>query len=148
MQIWILLGLIFLAGAIGGLINALLTDNGFPFPRMEKVERIRIFRPGALGNILIGAIAAVISWGLYGPFSNIPIAGATEPPSQHPIITLSAFVGAILIGIGGARWLTDEADKRILKAAVRIAANKANPDASTEITEATPVEMIEIVSEL
>jgi hypothetical protein len=36
MSIWALLGVVLSAGAIGGAINALMTDNGFRLPRWEK----------------------------------------------------------------------------------------------------------------
>ncbi len=118
MSIWILLFIVLGAGAVGGTINALLSDNGFLLPRTDEYVGRRILRPGFLGNVLVGGIAAVISWGLYGPLAaaaivGAPIAGTTVEPS----LTLSALVGAALVGVAGARWLTNEVDKNLLRAA-------------------------------
>jgi hypothetical protein len=66
MSIWIPLGAILLSGAVGGIINALFTDNGFIMPREEIADNVCILRPGVVGNVLLGSIAAFISWGLYG----------------------------------------------------------------------------------
>jgi hypothetical protein len=45
------------AGAVGGVVNALMSDNGFVLPKTAH----GIIRPGYLGNVLIGAVAAGIS---------------------------------------------------------------------------------------
>jgi len=45
--------LVALMGAIGGVVNALLSDNGFFLPKRLKVDEQEIIRPGFLGNILI-----------------------------------------------------------------------------------------------
>src|SRR4051812_11167068 len=93
MSIWILLLVIALAGAIGGIVNALLTDNGFLLPRTEVSDQIKIVRPGFLGNIIISAVAAAISWGLYGPFNITVVLGPTPANATQlpqPNLTLSA----------------------------------------------------------
>ena len=70
---------IFLAGAVGGAANALMTDNGFIMPKSEDVDgKTTVLRPGYIGNILIGAVGAVVSWGLYGPLSSVLIAGTPK----------------------------------------------------------------------
>lgn len=61
MDMLILLGAIFLAGAVGGVVNALISDNGFVLPQRVASNQSRILRPGFLGNILIGGVAASIS---------------------------------------------------------------------------------------
>lgn len=53
MNPWTCAFLIAIAGGVGGIINALLTDNGFPLPRREA----GIWCPGAISNVLIGAFA-------------------------------------------------------------------------------------------
>ena len=50
---------------LGGIINALVSDNGFVKPSEETAGEVTIIRPGFAGNILLGAVAAFISWGLY-----------------------------------------------------------------------------------
>lgn len=118
---------IFIAGALGGVFNALLADNGWLFPRKVTTERGTIMQPGFIGNILSGAVAAVISWGLYSPIASVPL---TQIPTNS--LTPAAICGAMLVGVAGAHWLTNEVDKRLLKEAVSEAA-KAQP--STELSD-------------
>src|SRR5437867_11790207 len=75
MSMWLLLGLACVAGGIGGLINSFLSGNGFALPRVEKIDGTYVVRPGFFGNIITGALAASISWGLYGPLSGAPLPG-------------------------------------------------------------------------
>src|SRR5581483_5107263 len=110
-SLWLLLALISLAGAVGGLVNGLLDSNGFLLPCMQEVNGLRILRPGFLGNLLIGIVAATLSWGLYGPLSATALFSAQSVSSTF---TLSSLVGAILIGIAGARWINTELDKKLL----------------------------------
>src|SRR3978361_2198112 len=119
---WLLLA-IFAAGAVGGIVNALISDNGFALPRKEPTGQGGgdIIRPGFFGNILVGGVAAAISWGLYGPLATQCIVGCPAPTAgagagPGAAVTLASFVGAMLVGVGGARWLTNEVDKRLLKA--------------------------------
>ena len=115
------------AGAIGGLVNAFMTDNGFALPRVEKSEAGTIVRPGVFGNVGVGAVAAAISWGLYGPFASFVIVGNPDTGQNAPAgigLSLASFVGAILVGIGGAKWLTSQVDNKLLKAAAIGAAGK------------------------
>ncbi len=150
-SMWIMLFFVFLAGAVGGLVNALMTDNGFLRPKMEKVdEKTGIFRPGYLGNALIGAVAAVVSWGLYGPLSPYYIIGTDQALAANALpeavgLTLASLVGAIMIGIGGARWLTSEVDKNLLRAtAAQAAAAKPSAAASKQIAMATPAQALDV----
>ena len=132
MTIWGLLGIVCAAGALGGLINALLTDNGFAIPKRDKVGEISLLRPGVVGNMLISAVAAGISWGLYGPLAgfNILTHPSAEPRQSELTMSLAALVGAVLVGVAGAKWLTNEVDKNLLKAAATKAAS-STPDAAT-----------------
>jgi len=116
MNIWSVLGIITGAGGVGGVANALLTDNAFALPKFEASPAGRILRPGVLGNVFTGALAAALSWGLYGPLADFDVtAGAGGPPVK---LTLFVLAGAVVVGMAGARWLTGEIDKRLLKAAV------------------------------
>ncbi len=144
MSLWLMIAIIFLAGAIGGIVNALLTDNGFIMPCPERLNGVTIMRPGFVGNILIGAVAAIVSWGFYGPFAASNI---FEP--QTVILTPSTFTGAILVGIAGAKWLTNEIDKSLLKAAASQAA-KAEPssNAAGEILMASPAQALKITKNM
>lgn len=149
-SMWMLLLYVGIAGAVGGVVNALLTDNGFFLPRREQVDGTHLYRPGFLGNVLIGAVAATVSWGLYGPLASVLIAGAKNALEANAStgnvgLTLSSLVGAVMVGIAGSRWLTNEVDKNLLKAAASQAASAPpTPAASKQIALASPVEALNI----
>ena len=145
-SIWILLAIICAAGAMGELINALLSDNGFPLPRTQQVDGLSIVRPGFRGNILIGIVASALSWGLYGPLSAFEL---FNPPSTPVSFTLSSLVGAALVGVAGARWITNEIDKKLLTAAAsKAAAAPAAPEAARQIVAASPAKALAIAQQL
>lgn len=115
---------VLLAGAVGGIVNALMTENGFIFPSsVQQPNGPKIWRPGILGNALVSAVAALISWGLYGADAAYNIF-STSNSTYQPTFTPATLVGAVLIGIGGARWLTAEVDKKLLRGAAVAAASK------------------------
>ena len=64
MFLWKYMAIIFAFGAVGGIVNALLTDNGFILPKKEQQADTKIIRPGFLVNIFIGGIGALVTWGL------------------------------------------------------------------------------------
>jgi len=145
----LMLLVVFIAGGIGGVINALMTENGFPMPKKKSIEgTVTIIRPGIIGNVLIGGAGATISWGLYGPLSST-ILISTSPTKILPNIdsglSLAALVGAMLIGISGAKWLTNEVDKSLLKAAaIRAAGAIPSSSAAQEIAMASPSQALEL----
>ncbi len=106
-------GLIVATGMVGGLINALLADQGLIFPKFETLTGgHRILRPGFVGNILIGGVTAIVLAGLYSPLGAVEISAAQAPNLQ---LTFGSLAGALLSGIGGARLLTQEVDKRYIE---------------------------------
>ena len=114
MSLLIVLVAILLSGAVGGIFNAIISDNGFIWPREENVNNVSIFRPGFIGNIILGAVASFISWGLYGAYSSTMLYGSLTGISTGDFgITISTLAGSLLVGIGGARWLTNEVDKSL-----------------------------------
>ena len=139
-----------LSGAVGGIDNALVSDNGFIRPSEETTGDVTIIRPGFAGNILLGAMAAFISWGLYGAFSNVAVWGATSGMGTEEItVSISSIAGAVLMGIGGARWLTNEVDKKLLRTTAAVAAaSKASFDDSQKIAKATPAQAFRIAKKM
>jgi len=115
MNPWICASLIAGFGGLGGVVNALMSDNGFALPRKES----GVWCPGALTNILIGAFAAFSSWAFYGSGASVELADQ----SARAVISLrfSALAGAFLVGVAGAKWITNEVDKRLLKETVKVA---------------------------
>jgi hypothetical protein len=149
MFLWKYMALIFAFGALGGVVNAMLTDNGFILPRKEQQDNSKIIRPGFLVNIFIGGIAALVSWGLYGPFAEVFIIGGTNDPTVGTTgLSLSSAVGGLLVGVGGARWLTNEVDKKLLRAAASTAASGQPSDQKAiRISAAPPAEALRIAAE-
>lgn len=148
MPLLVSVAIVLLSGALGGVINALVTDNGFVRPREETVENVIIVRPGFLGNILLGMVAAFVSWGLYGAYSGAMIYGAAGGPAPVEV-TVSAVAGAVLIGMGGARWLTNEIDNKLLRTTAAIAAaSRQSYDASQRIAIATPAQAFNIAKRM
>jgi hypothetical protein len=137
MNPWVCALLIAIAGAVGGVVNALLSDNGgFALPRREN----GVLCPGAVSNILIGAFAAFASWAFYGSGASVELADK----STRAVISLrfSALAGAFLVGVAGAKWITNEVDKRLLKEGVRVAADKMLPPGQSEKIVAGPPRQI------
>lgn len=147
---WLLLLYVMIAGAIGGIVNSLIADRGLSLPSLEKVGEVTIVRLGWMGNVIVGAAAAAISWGLYGPMAAFHIAGMPEALSRNPSpegvgLTLASLVGAALVGMGGARWLTNEVDKSLLRqAASQAAGATASNTFATKIAVAAPAEALHI----
>lgn len=106
MTIWSLLILIAVLGAVGGFANCLITGE-FVLPKYDNDNKI--WRPGWVGNILVGAIAAVVVGGMYGPLSQVVINGAQQ---VIPQLTIAQLVGAIVVGLGGGNILTQFAQRQ------------------------------------
>ncbi|MEL7059674.1 MAG: hypothetical protein AAGN46_06565 [Acidobacteriota bacterium] len=151
-MLWLMLA-VFFAGAFGGSVNALISDNGFVLPKAVMDDQSKIIRPGFLGNLLIGGVAAVISWGLYGELARYPILQAdslqsleaSSTGSLNLELSLATFVGAMLIGVGGARWLTNEVDKKLLRsAASQAAAGRADHTTAIKMLSAPPSQALQL----
>jgi hypothetical protein len=140
MHPWICAGLIGAAGAAGGLVNAMLSEEGLTPPRTVK----GVWCPGALSTIVIGALAAFASWAFYGSGAGIDLA---EPTKQAPL-QLSALAGAFLIGVVGAKWIENESAKRLLQASLKVAAPLIMPKEKAEaIPLDSPSKVLREVSE-
>ncbi|MGH8910730.1 MAG: hypothetical protein ACRD0K_30605 [Egibacteraceae bacterium] len=144
-------GLVAIAGAIGGAMAALLSeDRGLLLPTRVTEATGTVVRPGFLGLMVVGAVAAVMSWGLYGPLAQENLAGGPDDgPRGGYGITLGAFTGAVLIGVGGPKWLTSQVDKTLLRqAAVAAARGEANSDTADRIDQAQPTEALHLARSL
>jgi hypothetical protein len=126
-------------GAAGGLMNALLTQNGFALPQVVDLGGTRTVRPGFLGNLLIGSLAGLISWGL-----NL------KGPASVNDLEVQQLIGAIVVGIAGSRWLTNEVDKSLLKAAAtRLAGGVAGTSSLVEtLQRASPAQALHIANSI
>ena len=146
----ILAVIVFVSGVIGGFFNGLRTDNGNfgsvtvplgdaagagggggaaqqqpPAGQPPAGQPPAGWRPGLGLNMLTGGAAALLSWALYGPLAGLNILNLSEATQQYAM-TLSAIGGAFFVGFGGARWLSAEADKRILQTSNNVIGDAAS----------------------
>lgn len=104
------------AGAIGGLLNALLSDTGFKMPATVSTDVGRIWQPGWIGNLGIGIIGAVVSYLLYGPVAGATIIGGGEHAANAFALSAGGLGSALLVGVAGSRWITAEVERQLFKA--------------------------------
>jgi hypothetical protein len=104
-----------------------------------------VWCPGAISNILIGAFAAFASWSFYGSGAAIDLAAQSE----RAVLSLrfSALAGAFLVGVAGAKWITNEVDKQLLKESIKVAASgKPVPTKQSEhIIQGSPRQILQDV---
>lgn len=106
MRVYQVVLFLFSAGLVGGIVNAFLESEGFILPGTDALVNGRtIWRPGFVGNVAVGGIVALIMAGFYSPL------GAEDflAPAH---LDLRALAGALISGIGGARLLTQEINRR------------------------------------
>ena len=73
-----------------------------------------MYSPGWIGNVVIGAVAALVFWGLVrtdgkGRFRSAQAASRLRRARRSPIVA-----GSIVTGIGGGRILSNEVEKKAL----------------------------------
>jgi hypothetical protein len=132
-------------GALGGIANAMLSSDGVVLPARatDGQGHTVAIRPGFVGNVLLGALAAVVSWCLYGPASGLRLMGSGPDGESTWTLTLSALAGAVLVGIGGARWISSEVDKKLLRVAgARAAESSADRDLARMFASAPPMSVL------
>jgi hypothetical protein len=140
MNPWTCAALIAIAGGLGGVVNALITDNGFVLPRSRRA----IWCPGFISNVLVGAFAAFSSWAFYGSGAGIDLAKVNERSTIS--MRFSALAGAFLVGVAGAKWITNEVDKRLLKESVKVAGiKKLTPEECEELVKGSALQVLDRV---
>lgn len=82
MNPWTCAVLIAVAGGLGGVVNALISDNGFILPRTRR----GIWCLGFISNVLVGAFAAFSSWSFYGSGAGVDLALITEQTQDQPSV--------------------------------------------------------------
>ena len=106
MNIWKLIGIIAFLGALGGIANSTITGE-FTLPELDLENNL--WKPGWLGNVLVGALTAVVIAGMYGPMAQYDI---IQDKGTPPSLKLSELMGAVVIGMGGGNILTQLAQKQ------------------------------------
>jgi membrane associated rhomboid family serine protease len=130
--------LVMAAGGVGGALNAYFADHGLARPKVIN----GIWCPGAIGNIVVGAVSSIVSWALYGSGAVVDI--AKPNPRELISLRLTALAGALLVGVAGARWLSNQVDKALLDEAVR---KTSSPELKNKLKECdTPQKVLQAVA--
>lgn len=104
---WIGVG-VFVGGMLGGLANAYITDKGLKGWYFDRTPgSATVWRPGCLGNMGIGVLAALVAWA--------PNAVAVTGFQSTAVVI--AFADAVIVGLAGSRYLSIEAKNRLKDAA-------------------------------
>jgi len=98
--------LIALLGGIGGIVNCAISRE-FGFPHFD--QEAKVWRPGWLGNVLVGATAAVAVWGVYGPLASYDLVQGSHADIH---LTVSQLLVSLVIGLGGGKILTLMVEKQ------------------------------------
>ncbi len=106
MQTWTIALVVSLCGAVGGFVNALL-EGDLRLPHRDDDT----YSPGWIGNVLVGAVAALVLWGAYHPSSRFAVVGERISDTKG-ILTIAEMAGSIVAGIGGARLLSSKVKKK------------------------------------
>ena len=133
---WVAPAAVFVAGALGGAIKTFVAGSSdIELPsKAATLKGVKIWRPGWLANPGVGAIAALVSWALYGSQ-----AGKLIFSSSPADLTWAGWGAAVLVGIGGSGWLSAEVDKSVFKKTAVIAAQRnSSPALAATISAATP----------
>jgi hypothetical protein len=134
-------GWVFGVGAVGGVINAALTDNLRLWPvRVSSGSARQIGRVGLVINVITagtGALVVIAALALQGCSVDVRTLG-------------TGTLVAALIGFLSARCVTDHVDKRLLREAAcrACAAPAAHPDTIRAIRHATPYAVLAAADEL
>lgn len=139
--VWAILGCIAAAGGIGGFVNALIGGAGGAGRLMlpQVIQPQGVFQLGFIGNIVLGAFGAALTWGLYGPLKDEVMMGARPANGLATNLTVTALVGAALTGVAGAKLITSEIDKNVLKkTAVTAAVSAGNAQLAVQIASSHP----------
>jgi hypothetical protein len=132
--------IIAIAGAMGGGVNSALIHLRLVQAAPNLSVGGKSVRLTYIINIITGIVAALFSWGLYGPAGTKGILGNMD----RELLTISSVFGAGLIGYSGSSWLTTHADKQEWKKntqdAMTIPADQSADELSQQIAKLGPVE--------
>jgi hypothetical protein len=106
MTIWQIILLIAACGATGGIVNCAISGE-FNYPQFDPAAKV--WRPGWIGNVLIGAVASVVVWGIYGPVASFDLVNG-KMADVH--LTVAQLLTSLVIGLSGGKILTLMAEKQ------------------------------------
>lgn len=139
MDVALAITIVIMCGAAGGFVNVFIGDSGLHLPRVEN----DIFQPGFLAAVIVGALAALGSW---GASKSIALFGAD---AQVLKFTTGDIANALIIGFGGVKWFKSETEKDVLQKTAAVAAAKSpDPAAATRIAAGTPYQALKTAMEM
>jgi hypothetical protein len=106
MTIWQIILLIAGCGAVGGIVNCAVSGE-FNYPRVDATAKV--WRPGWIGNVLVGAVASVVVWGIYGPLASFDLVTGNVTDIH---VTVAQLLSSLVIGLSGGKILTLMAEKQ------------------------------------
>jgi len=106
MTIWQIILLIAGCGAVGGIVNCAISGE-FNYPRFDAAAKV--WRPGWIGNVLVGAVASVVVWGIYGPLASVDLLTGEMAGVR---LTVAQLLTSLVIGLSGGKILTLMAEKQ------------------------------------
>jgi hypothetical protein len=98
----------------------------------------------------VGAFAAFASWSFYGSGAGVEVAARVADRAERAIISLtfSALAGAFLVGVAGAKWITNEVDKKLLKESVKVAGpKKLSTEVCEKLVAGSPLQILQRVEQ-
>jgi hypothetical protein len=122
-------------GAVGGFVNVFIGDSGLHLPTIEQ----GIFRPGYIGVVIVGLVAAVGAW----LATQTATLTGNMTPSPPVVLRLSELSTALIVGFGGARWFKSETESTVFRKTAAVAAGKsADHEAAATIASGTAFEAL------
>ena len=116
-----------------GGVNVFIGDNGLHLPKLEN----GVWRPGYLGTVFVGMIAAMASW---ATVKWVVLLGAD---AKAVGLGSGGLANALAVGFGGAKWWQSETEKDVLQRTAAVAASKGvDPNAASQIAGSTPFEAL------
>src|SRR5438045_9538388 len=86
-------------GAVGGIVNCAISGE-FNYPQFDAAAKV--WRPGWIGNVLVGAVASVVVWGIYGPLASVDLLTGEMAGVR---LTVAQLLTSLVIGLSGVRSL-------------------------------------------
>lgn len=126
-----IVAIIFALGGLGSLVSAFVGDSSWHLPEFDWANGV--YRPGWIGNALVGGLAAVGSW------ASANAGDWSDPNATAFHFTNAALASALAVGFGGASWFKSQSEKSLLRGAAVVAAGKnADPAAAAAIATSAP----------
>ena len=140
--VWAILGCIAAAGAVGGLVNALTGGSGGTglLITPQVVQPQGVFQLGFIGNIVLGAFGAVLTWGAVRTAQRLGHDRHAARWRTARQLDRDRARRRRADRAAGAKVITSELDKYVAKkTAVTAAAGAGDPNLAIQIASSHPI---------